>query len=173
MLIRIIIAIGCYATAAVCLAQSSSLGASMGVMVFPAEGQDETQQSIDEAQCFSWAVDRSGSDPFQLSQQAAQQQADANAAMQQAQQAGQGSAARGVVTGALVGAAFGSSSRTTRRTAAVGGIVGSRRRSGAQSQATAEVEAQAAQQQAATEAQMTTFRNAFGACLEGLGYIAR
>ena len=79
MLIRIIIAIGCYSAAAVCLAQSASLGASIGVMVFPAEGQDEAQQSIDEAQCFSWAVDRSGSDPFQLSQQAAQQQADANA----------------------------------------------------------------------------------------------
>ena len=173
MLIRLIIAIGCYAAAAVCLAQSSSLGASIGVMVFPSEGQDATQQSIDEATCYTWAVDRSGSDPFQLAQQATQQQADANAAMQQAQSAGQGSAARGVATGALVGAAFGSSSQTTRRTAAVGGLVGARRRSGAQSQATAEVAAQSAQQQEATEAQLTTFRNAFGACLEGLGYIAR
>ena len=173
MLIRLIIAIGCYAAAAVCLAQSSSLGASIGVMVFPSEGQDATQQSIDEATCYTWAVDRSGSDPFQLAQQATQQQADANAAMQQAQSAGQGSAARGVATGALVGAAFGSSSQTTRRTAAVGGLVGARRRSGAQAQATSQVAAESAQQQEATEAQLTTFRNAFGACLEGLGYIAR
>ena len=173
MLIRLIIAIGCYAATAVCLAQSSSLGASIGVMVFPSEGQDATQQSIDEATCYSWAVDRSGSDPFQLAQQATQQQADANAAMQQAQSAGQGSAARGVATGALVGAAFGSSSQTTRRTAAVGGLVGARRRSGARAQATSQVAAESAQQQEATEAQLTTFRNAFGACLEGLGYIAR
>ncbi len=181
MLLRISLLIGGYTAAAICLAQSATLAASMDVYVFPTEGQDETQQSMDEAECYNWAVDRSGSDPFQLAQQAQQQMAAADQAMREAENAGQGSAGRsavaGAATGALIGAAFGSSSKTTRRTAAagaaIGGAMGSRRSSQASAQATEQVAAQSAQEQAAIEQQMTNFKNAFGACLEGKNYIAR
>ncbi len=64
-----------------------------------------------------------------------------------------------------------------RRAAATGAIVGgasgSRRSNQASAEATAQVEAQSAQQQAAIEQQMTNFKNAFGACMEGKDYIAR
>jgi hypothetical protein len=47
-------------------AQTQSLGSTMDVFVFPAEGQDSSQQSKDEAACYEWAVGNTGSDPFQL-----------------------------------------------------------------------------------------------------------
>ena len=78
MLLRTLLAVLALAVAAIAWTQSASLAASIGVMVFPAEGQDETQQSIDEAQCYNWAVDRSGSDPVQLARQAQEQQAAAD-----------------------------------------------------------------------------------------------
>ena len=59
------------------VAQDQGLSASMNVHVFPREGQDEVQQSMDEAECYTWAVDRTGTDPFDLSRQAAEQAAAA------------------------------------------------------------------------------------------------
>ena len=180
MLLRTIFFIGCFGFASLSLAQNATLAASIGVMVFPADGQDEREQSIDEAECYNWAVARAGSDPFQLTQQA-QQQADAAAqAMRQAEQAGSGSAsrsaARGAATGALVGRVFGSSSKDRKRAATagalIGGAAGRSQRNQAQAQAGA-VAAQAERQQAATAQQMDNFKNAFGACLEGKGYISR
>ncbi len=61
-------------------AQSQSLGSTMDVFIFPAEGQDSSQQSKDEAACYEWAVGNTGTDPFDLSKQkeadAQQAQAD-------------------------------------------------------------------------------------------------
>ena len=182
MLLRIFFTLGCCAVTSFALAQNATLAASVGVSVFPAAGQDATQQSIDEAECYNWATNNTGSDPFQLTQQAAQQAASADEAMRQAEQAGQGAGARagasGAVTGALVGSVFGNrGSKSTRRAAAAGAVIGgasgSARRSQAQSQATQSVASQSAAQQANIEQQMTNFRNAFGACLEANEYVAR
>jgi hypothetical protein len=46
-----------------------TLAATMDVFVFPAEGQDSSQQSKDEATCYEWAVGNTGSDPFNLAKQ--------------------------------------------------------------------------------------------------------
>lgn len=58
-------------------AQQQSLGSTMDVYVFPAEGQDTAQQSRDEAECYEWAAGNTGTDPFDLAkqEQADQQQA--------------------------------------------------------------------------------------------------
>jgi len=61
-----------------------SLGASLGVQVFPAAGQNASQQSQDEAACYEWAVGNSGSDPFQLQQQQAANAEQAAAVLTQA-----------------------------------------------------------------------------------------
>ncbi len=182
MLLRIFFVIGCCAATAVGLAQSATLAASIEVFVFPAAGQDATEQSIDEAECYNWAVDRTGSDPFQLTRQAAQQAAAADQAMRRAERVGQGaagrSAASGALTGALIGSIFGRrGSKSTRRAAAAGALISgaaaSSQVSQAQSQATRSVVSQAARQEASIGQQMTNFKNAFGACLEGKNYIAR
>src|SRR5210317_498392 len=76
-----------------------SLAQSMGVQVFPAAGQDAAKQSEDEAACYQWAVDSTGSDPFQIQQQQSQNTQQAAAAQQEAAGAGRGSGARGAVRG--------------------------------------------------------------------------
>ena len=47
---------------------SKTLAATMGVYVFPTNGQLTDEQSIDEAKCYEWAVQNTGTDPFQLDQ---------------------------------------------------------------------------------------------------------
>jgi hypothetical protein len=77
-------------------AQGQSLGATMDVFVFPAEGQDTAQQSKDEAACYEWAVGNTGTDPFDLAKQEQADEQQAQAEQQAAQQAGTGSGARPV-----------------------------------------------------------------------------
>lgn len=163
------------------VAQDEGLSASMNVHVFPREGQDEVQQSMDEAECFTWAVDRTGTDPFELSNQAAQQAAAADQAMAQAQSAGQGSTGRaavgGAVAGGLIGGVFGSSSRSgwkgAAAGAATGAVIGNSRKRRGQAEASQQVAAQSAQDQAAIEAQMVDFKTAFTTCMEAKDYIAK
>lgn len=91
------------------LAQESgrTLAATMEVYVFSSSGQDASQQSKDESECYNWAVSNVGTDPFALAkqEQADQQQAAAN--MQAASQTGTGSGARGAIRGAAAGALIG------------------------------------------------------------------
>jgi len=171
----------CLVATPAAMAQSASLSATMNVHVFPREGQDEVQQSMDEAECYTWAVDRTGTDPFELSRQANEQMAAADQAMAQAQSAGQGATGRGAATGAvaggLIGGVFGSGKNSgwkgAAAGAATGAIVGSSRRNRAQAEATEQVAAESAQAQAATQAQMDDFKTAFTTCMEAMDYIAK
>jgi hypothetical protein len=173
--------ISCLVAVPAAMAQQASLSVTMGVHVFPREGQDEVQQSMDEADCYGWAVDRTGTDPFELSRQADEQMAASEQAMAEAQQTGQGrtgrGAAGGAAAGALVGAVFGKGSKGVWRGAAAGAatgaIVGSSSKRSDQAQATNQVAAQSAQNQAATQAQMDDFKTAFTTCLEAKDYIAK
>jgi hypothetical protein len=177
----LVLLMSCLAAAPFAMAQSTSLSTTMNVHVFPREGQDEVQQSMDEAECFTWAADRTGTDPFELSQQAQEQMAASEQAMAQAQSAGQGStgraAAGGAVAGGLVGGIFGSGKNSgwkgAAAGAATGAVVGNSRKRRAQAEATGQVEAQSAQAQAATQAQMDDFKTAFTTCLEAKDYIAK
>ena len=67
-----------------------TLASTLNVYVFPTEGQPPEQQSQDEAACYNWAVQNTGSDPFNLQKQAQQQAQQADQAQQQIDQAGQG-----------------------------------------------------------------------------------
>jgi hypothetical protein len=167
--------------AATVQAQSSgqqSLAATVGVQVFPAAGQDSSQQSQDEAACYQWAVDNSGSDPFQVQQQEAANAEQAAAAEQQASQAGKGSGARGAVRGAAAGAVIGEvadddAGKGAAYGAGVGVVAGRRRGKQAEQEAQEQVQAQTQAAQQGSEAQMIAFRNAFSACMEGKQYVAK
>lgn len=155
-----------------------SLAGTLGIYVFPAQGQDATQQSQDEAACYQWAVTNSGTDPFaaQKQQEATAQQAQA--AQQQAAQAGKGSGARGAVGGAAVGALVGEiadddAGKGAAYGAAVGLVAGRRKGRQQQAQAQQQVQTQEQTQQAASQAQIDGFKKAFSACLEGKQYIAK
>ena len=76
-----------------------TLAATIGVYVFPSKGQDASQQSKDEAECYSWATQNTGSDPFSLAKQSEAAQQQAAQAKQQAAQAGAGAGVKGAVGG--------------------------------------------------------------------------
>jgi hypothetical protein len=181
MILRLIALSGCVlGGVTVASAQSSTLAGTMGVFVFPRDGQDAAEQSRDEATCFEWAVAQTGSDPFQLNRQSASQQASAERAAAQARSAGQGAAARGAVsgavTGAVIGNVFGSSSKSRQNirvaSAAMGAAAGAAQREQAQAQAAANAQ-RAAGRAEATEAQIGAFRKAFSACMEANDYVAK
>ena len=163
-----------FSVAGVAQAQSQSLSSAMEVSVFPADGQDSVQQSKDEAECYSWAEDNSGVDPFELQKQqdAQDQQTDAQLAEAEKAQGGGGvvkGAAAGAVVGELAGNDVGHSAAVG---AAIGGVANRRRNKKAQEQA-AQVEQQAASGQQATAAQIDQFMNGFTACLEAKDYVAK
>jgi hypothetical protein len=159
-------------------AQQQSLGSTMDVYVFPAEGQDTAQQSRDEAACYEWAVGNTGTDPFDLAKQEQADEQQTQAEQQAAKQAGQGSGARGAVRGAAAGALIGEianddASEGAAWGAAAGAIRGRRQGRKAQYEAQEQAQAQAEQREQATEQQLANFKNAFSVCLEAKDYMVK
>ena len=156
-----------------------TLAAAMDIYAFPTKGQAAAQQSEDEAACYTFAVQQTGVDPFQLQKQSQAQAQQTAAAKQQTQQAGQGAAAAGAVKGAAAGALIGSVAHgsTSGEGAAVGAaaglLIGHRRKREAQEQATQQAEQQGQQAQAATAEQSSNFKKAFSVCLEAKSYMVK
>jgi hypothetical protein len=159
-------------------AQGQSLASTMDVYVFPADGQEPSQQSKDEAECYEWAVGNTGVDPFALADQEQQNQQQAEAEMQAAQSAGQGAGARGAVRGAAAGALIGEianddASEGAAWGAAAGAVSGRRSARRAQQQAQQQATAQAEQREQATAQELQNFKNAFSVCLEAKKYMVK
>ncbi|MCZ6838112.1 MAG: hypothetical protein O7G13_02440 [Alphaproteobacteria bacterium] len=129
-------------------------------IIYPARGQTVQQPKNDEGQCYVWARDYTGIDPFRSGQQSNQ------AANTQPQFSGDRvrGAARGAIGGALIGKI--ASDDAGKGAAIVGTMAGgvrSRRRQERQMQ-------QAVQAQSATA---STFERAFGACMEARGCVVK
>ena len=157
---------------------SKTLAATMEVFVFPTEGQDAGQQSKDEAECYNWAAENTGTDPFSLAKQAEQAQAQADAATSQIDQAGKGAGAKGAVGGAAAGALIGEianddAGKGAAYGAAAGMVAGRRRAKRAKSDAKQSVEQQSQQAQVATAEQLDNFKKAFSVCLEAKKYMVK
>jgi len=160
------------------LSQSKTLASTMDVYVFPAKGQESSQQSQDEAACYEWAVGNTGSDPFDLQKQEQANQQQAQAEQQAASQAGQGSAARGAVRGAAAGALIGEIANDDAGEgaawgAAAGLVRGRRQGAQAQQQAQAQAASQSEQREEVTEEQLANFKKAFSVCLEAKEYMVK
>ena len=159
-------------------AEAQSLGSTMDVFIFPSEGQDSSQQSKDEAECYEWAVSNTGSDPFDLEKQASADEQQAQAEQQAAEQAGTGSGARGAVRGAAAGALIGEianddASEGAAWGAAAGVVRGRRQGREAQHNAEQQAAANAEQREDATEEQLSNFKKAFSVCLEANDYMVK
>ena len=155
-----------------------SLAATIKVHVFPAQGQDSSQQSMDEAECYNWAVGNTGTDPFDLAKQAQQQQAQAEAAKEQVAGAGKGAGAKGAVAGAAGGAVVGKivsddAGKGAAAGAAIGGIAARRKAKKATKGAEEQIELQSQQAQAATKEQLNNFKKSFSVCLEAKKYMVK
>jgi len=156
---------------------TKTLAATLKVYAFPGAGQAAAQQAQDETECYNWAQQETGIDPFHVANQAAAQQQQAAQQMQQAQASTSGSAVKGAVGGAAGGAIIGAIAGNAGKGAAIGagvGAIGNRAR--AESQAKQATQQAAAQSQAAAHtsaAQMTEFKKAFAACLEAKKYTVK
>ena len=155
-----------------------TLAATMNVYVFPAEGQTTDQQNKDEAECYTWAVKNTGSDPFELAKKAEQQQQQASQAKEDVSQAGKGSAAKGALVGAAAGALIGEVASDDPGAGAaigagVGALGGRRARRQKQAEATQQIDQQSAQAQQMNQTQVENFKKAFSVCLEAKDYMVK
>jgi hypothetical protein len=156
----------------------TTLASTMEVYVFPTEGQDAEQQSMDEVTCYDWAAANTGSDPFNLAKEAESNEELAEAEMQAAEAAGQGStgrtALRGAAAGALVAEVSGGDASEGAAIGAAAGVVRGRRQGrAAQEQATDQAAEQAEARDEANEEDMLNFKNAFSVCLEAKEYMVK
>ncbi len=178
-----LVGLACFLCVSLTVGQSESSGqktlaSTMNVYVFPTEGQDAKQQSMDEAECYSWAVQNTGTDPFDLQRQAEQAQAQAEQQKQQVEGSSAGAGATGAVKRAAAGALIGEianddAGKGAAYGAAAGLIAGRRRGKKAEQQATEQIEQQSQQTQAATQDQVLNFKKAFSVCLEAKKYLAK
>ena len=155
-----------------------TLSATMNVHVFPGAGQDSSQQSTDEAECYNWAVKNTGTDPFDLAKQAEQQQQQAAQAQAEVDQAGKGAGAKGAVAGAAGGAAVGKivsddAGKGAAYGAAAGGIAARRKTKRAKGDASQQIDQQAQQAQASNAQQLDNFKKSYSVCLEAKDYMVK
>jgi hypothetical protein len=155
-----------------------TLASAIDVYVFPKEGQQSDQQSKDEASCYEWAGDNTGSDPFELQKQGAAQAEQTEKEKAAAQQSGQGAGARGAIRGAAAGALIGEianddASEGAAWGAAAGAIKGRRMQRTAKAQATEQAEQKGQAKQQATAEQIENFKKAFSVCLEAKEYLVK
>jgi len=62
---------------------TKTLAATLKACAFPGAGQSPAQQSQDETECYTWAGQETGLDPFHIANQAAEQQQQAAQQQQQ------------------------------------------------------------------------------------------
>jgi hypothetical protein len=156
-------------------AQGQSLASTIEVYVFPNSGQDASQQSKDESECYDWAVSNSGNDPFDL---AKQEEADAQQAQQDvanSQQQVRGSGVRSGVRGAAAGAVVGEivdddAGKGAAYGAAAGAVAGRRRTKRANKEAEQQAHQNAEAREEATAEDLDNFKKAFSVCLEAKEY---
>lgn len=126
---------------------------------YPAKGQSASVQSKDEGECHIWAKNKTGVDPAQLA---------ANPAPQETGPAvGGGERLRGAGRGALGGAAIGAIAGDTGKGAGVGAVAGTMA-GGHRARQNQDTRNQAAQQQQA--GQLSSYNQAYSACMKGRGY---
>jgi hypothetical protein len=153
------------------LAQAQSAGytgterAATSAVIYPAKGQSARQQDRDRYDCHDWARQQTGYDPSQPAPAAAAAPSSSGGGAPPS-----GAMARGALRGAAVGELV---NHDAGRGAAVG-VLGSAVVERAQARQTEQArQQQAAQQQAARSQQRSKYERAFGACMEGRGYVLK
>lgn len=159
-------------------ADQKSLAATLGVYVFPSNGQSTTQQSKDEGACYQWAVNDTGSDPFAVEKQEAAAKEGGEQKEKQIESAGAGAGAKGALGGAAAGALIGEVSHgdageSAAYGAAAGAVIAHRRAKHEKAEAEQQVATQSQQALQADEAKIAAFKKAFSACLEGKKYTVK
>jgi len=142
---------------------NSSIGSSLGLFIFPNDGQDQDQQNTDELECYTWAKEQTGYDPMHPTQiQAGYVDTSSD-----------GTALKGALGGAAAGAAIGALSyhNDAGGGAVIGALIGGIRAGNAKKRRDAQ---QQAQNEAMAKAQMQEmaahYKKGYSACMEAKGY---
>ena len=142
-------------------AAGNSISSSLGVIPYPTKGQSPSQQNQDEGECYAWAKQQTGIDPVAVASRPTTQPGPA---------AGGGERVAGAAGGAAGGAAIGAIAGDAGKGAAIGAITGTLMGGVRARRNKATQEAQAEQSKAKT---LQNFNRAFGACMEGRGYVVK
>src|SRR4051794_12619416 len=96
----------------------NQISSGLKLYVFPAKGQNQQQQKVDEFECYKWAIQQSGIDPLNLPkvQAAPAQTGPTGAAV--------GGAAKGAAAGGAIGAIAGDGGKGAAIGAVAGGFCG-------------------------------------------------
>jgi hypothetical protein len=137
--------------------------------VYPEKGQSPEQMEKDKFDCYKWAKQQTGFDPMQAPQAAP---APPPSSPQHQGQVVQG-AAKGAAVGAIGGAVAGDAGKGAAVGAAVGGGVGAVRKRSDYKEQQAQYQQTVQQQQAQYEQQRGQYDRAYGACMEGRGYVLK
>lgn len=142
-------------------AVAQTISSSLGIYVYPGDGQSIEQLAVDENECHQWAQQTTGVDPNNpmagVQVQAPQQQSGPT-----------GAAARGAAKGALLGAVTDNDkSEYAAAGALIGAARGKRQRQAQQAQQQAQAQAQAEAQGAE---RLDSFKKAYSACMGGRSY---
>jgi len=138
-----------------------SISSSLGVIPFPSKGQSPSTQNQDEGTCYAWAKRQTGIDPVAVASAPPPPSGPA---------VGGGERVKGAAKGAIGGAAIGAIAGDTGKGAGIGAVAGTM--AGGR-QARQNQQAKAQQAQDAKAATLQHFNKAFGACMEGKGYVVK
>jgi hypothetical protein len=138
-----------------------SISSSLGLVPYPSKGQSQARQNQDEGGCYAWAKQQTGIDPVAVANTPPPPSGPA---------VGGGERLRGAARGAVGGAAIGAIAGDAGDGAGIGTVAGTMAggRKARQNQ-----QAQSQQAQNAKAATIQHFNKAFGACMEGKGYVVK
>ncbi len=142
-------------------AAGNSISSSLGVIPYPLKGQSPSQQNQDEGECYSWAKEQTGIDPMAVASKPTTPSGPA---------VGHGERVGGAAMGAAGGAAIGAIAGDAGKGAAIGAVAGTLAGGMRARRNQATQETQAEQTKSKT---LQTFNRAFGACMEGRGYVIK
>lgn len=140
------------------------------VFFYPQQGQSPEQQDRDRYECFNWAVRQTGFDPSRRPLPR-----ETREAVVPAPSSGLAPFA-GAVAGAMLGAAVAGPGHTGQGAvvgAAAGGLLGAAAEQSAQAEAERINQARASRDSGRFTREMSDYRRAMTACLEGRGYSVR
>ncbi len=140
----------------------SSAALANAPIIYPASGQSMEQQAADETQCRGWAQQQTGVSPYSTPPEYYSSGYSSPGVV--------GGAARGAALGAIGGEIMNNDAgKGAAAGAAMGATAGFMRRNQERRQ-----QAQSNQQaQAQYQAELANYNSAFGACMQGRGYVVK
>jgi hypothetical protein len=154
----------------VALALSVVLWPASGVLaqqpvIYPSKGQSVEQQNKDQGECYVWAKQQSGVDPAAVAQASSSQPAPTGP---------QGERVKGAAGGAAAGAIIGEiADDDAGKGAAIGAVVGTVAGGARQRRSARAQQQQQQESQQSSQAALANYNRAFGACMEGRGYVVK